>query len=115
MGRRDRLDPALVNDLDLRVYYGSMDGTPDYYAWTLDRNNPSNYAVADDYNYIDPLEQVVVHNPTPGKYFILVWGWEVPNAPLKYSLVSEHFPTSNSEEEFPWTIFYPAFTKKKIP
>jgi hypothetical protein len=84
--------PALVNDLDLRVYYGSMGGSPSYYAWSLDPSNPSNDAVTNRYNSVDPLEQVEVNNPTPGKYFIRVWGWEVPEAPQRYSLVSEHFP-----------------------
>ena len=88
-------DPALVNDLELRVYYGSMGGSPNYFAWSLDPSNPSNDATANDYNHIDPLEQVVVNNPTPGNYFIRVWGWDVPEAPQKYSLVCEHFSFTN--------------------
>jgi hypothetical protein len=83
-------DPALVNDLDLRVYYEGS--TPSYFAWSLDPANPSNNATATTYNALDPLEQVVVNNPTPGRYFIRVWGWVVPEAPQKYSLVCEHFP-----------------------
>jgi subtilisin family serine protease len=104
---------ALVNDLHLRLYYGSKWGDPDYYAWTLDRFNPSDDADADTYNFKDPLEQIVVNNPTPGTYFIAVWGWEVPNAPQKYSLVSEHFPLDSCDEAFPWMLFTPAFIKKK--
>ena len=107
-------NPALVNELELRVYYGSKFGSPNYYAWSLDQNNPANNATATTYNLKDPLEQVVVNNPTPGTYFIAVWGWEVPNAPQNYSLVSEHFPLDSCDEDddFPWMLFTPAFIKK---
>ncbi len=106
-------NPALVNDLNLRVYYGSKFGTPDYHAWTLDPSNPADNAIATTYNFDDPLEQIVVNNPAPGTYFIAVWGWNVPNAPQKYSLVSEHFFGISCEEDFPWEAFTPAFIKKK--
>jgi hypothetical protein len=104
---------TLVNDLDLSLYYGNKEGLlPDHLPWKLDHQNPST-AASKDWNSVDPLEQVLVNNPTPGTYFIKVHGWNVPTVPQKYSLVSEHFPISDSDEEFPWILFYPAFIKKR--
>jgi subtilisin family serine protease len=80
------VNPALVNDLDLRVY--GPDATR-YYPWTLDPLNPSAPAVRTAENHRDNLEQVLVNNPQAGTWTIEVYGCNVPQAPQPFSLVGD--------------------------
>jgi len=75
--------PALVNDLDLRVF------DPDsqqHYPWTLDPSNPGNPAVRTQANHVDNIEQVLVSSPAPGVWRIQVYGHSVPQGPQPFSL-----------------------------
>jgi hypothetical protein len=77
------VDPALVNDLDLRVFDPS---SQQYYPWTLDPLNPSAAAVQDRANHIDNIEQVFVDNPEAGVWRVEVYGRDVPQGPQSFSL-----------------------------
>ncbi|UCD30429.1 MAG: S8 family serine peptidase [Planctomycetota bacterium] len=82
------VDPALVNDLDLRVF------DPDsqqHYPWTLDPLNPSAPAVQTQANHVDNIEQVFVNSPAAGVWRIEVYGLSVPQGPQSFSLCA--FPT----------------------
>jgi hypothetical protein len=75
--------PALINDLDLRVFGPSAQ---QYYPWTLDPNAPGDPAVKTQANHVDNIEQVLVENPTPGIWRIEVYGYDVPQGPQSFSL-----------------------------
>jgi len=77
------VDPALVNDLDLRVFDSS--GTR-YFPWTLDQYNPSAPAVRTQSDHVNNIEQVVVNNPPAGTYRVEVHGVCVPQGPQAFSL-----------------------------
>ncbi|HNQ24761.1 MAG TPA: S8 family serine peptidase, partial [Phycisphaerae bacterium] len=77
------VNPALVNDLDLRVY--GPTGTR-YYPWTLTPINPSGAAVRTAENHRDNLEQVLVSSPAAGTWTIEVYGYNVPHGPQPFSL-----------------------------
>jgi hypothetical protein len=79
------VNPALVNDLDLRVYDPSNNL---YYPWSLNPGNPGAAAVQTAANRIDNIEQVLVNNPTPGTWRVEVVGHDVPEGPQPFSLVS---------------------------
>jgi len=68
------VDPALVNDLDLRVV--GPDDTV-YMPWTLDPANPADPAVRTSPNRLDNLEQVRVDLPAPGIYRVEIEGYVV--------------------------------------
>ncbi|MHC4067230.1 MAG: S8 family serine peptidase, partial [Planctomycetota bacterium] len=78
------VDPALVNDLDLRVYGPS--GTR-YYPWTLDPADPPAPAVQTAEDHLNNIEQVVVEAPEPGLWTMEVHGFEVPSGPQSFSVV----------------------------
>ena len=77
------VDPALVNDLDLRVFDPT---NARYYAWTLDQFNPGNPAVQTQDNHVDNLEQVFVDSPALGVWRVDVYGYNVPQGPQTFSL-----------------------------
>ena len=88
------LGKDLKNDLDLTAY--KTDGTSDYYyPWTLDPSSEENSATRassptyDYQNYEDhlnPLEQVQIEDPSPGKYSIIIDG-DIREGPQSYSLI----------------------------
>ncbi len=75
--------PALVNDLDLRVFSPTSQQA---YPWTLDKLNPSAAAVRTQANHVDNIEQVYVASPAVGVWRIEVYGYNVPQAPQPFSL-----------------------------
>ncbi len=77
------VNPALVNDLDLRVFDPAMN---QYYPWTLDPANPSANAVQTQADHVNNIEQVLVDNPTAGTWTIQVYGYDVPDGPQPFSL-----------------------------
>jgi hypothetical protein len=77
------VNPAQVNDLDLRVY---GPGGTRYYPWTLSPTNPSAPAVRTQENHRDNLEQVLVSSPPAGNWTVEVYGYNVPQAPQPFSL-----------------------------
>jgi len=84
----ENANPALVNDLDLLL----VDPNGGWHnAWVLEPITPTLDA-ATGWNDRDNLEQALVTNPggvTPGRWQVRVWGWNVPQGPQNYSLVSE--------------------------
>ncbi|MBP7747203.1 MAG: S8 family serine peptidase, partial [Phycisphaerae bacterium] len=80
------VNPALVNDLDLRVY---GPGGTRYYPWTLSPTTPSAAAVRTQENHRDNLEQVLVSSPAAGTWTIEVYGYAVPQGPQSFSLVGD--------------------------
>ena len=77
------VNPALVNDLDLRVFDPS---SQQYYPWTLDQYNPSNPAVQTQADHLNNIEQVLVNSPTAGVWRVEVYGYNVPQGPQTFSL-----------------------------
>jgi hypothetical protein len=79
------VNPALVNDLDLRVF--SPSGVQ-YYPWTLDPEHPEAPAVRTQANRLDNIEQVVVDwtDLMPGIWRVEVYGNDVPEGPQPFSL-----------------------------
>jgi len=85
-------NPALVNDLDILLV--PPGGSPGYYTWRLNPNSPSAPATKtfDDRNNV---EQALISNPTPGNWAIHIQGWNVPQSPQSYSLVTEWIDHNN--------------------
>jgi hypothetical protein len=81
----DPPDPALVNDLDLRIV---RVGGGTHYPWRLDRDNPSAPATNAGDNSVDNVEQVVLA-PAPGATYRLTVGHKgtLTNGPQAFSLV----------------------------
>ncbi len=77
------VDPALVNDLDLKVFDPS---STQYFPWTLDPGNPANAAVQTVADHINNIEQVLVDSPTPGAWRVEIQGLNVPQGPQPFSL-----------------------------
>lgn len=77
--------PALINNLDLRVFDPS---NVQRHVWTLDKLNPSAPAVQTGPNAVDNIEQVYIANPAAGVYRIEVAGTSVPNGPQVFSLAA---------------------------
>ncbi len=77
------VDPALVNDLDLRVFDPSE---TQFFPWTLDPNNPATPAVQIVADHLNNIEQVVISAPTPGTYRVEVLGFNVPSGPQAFTL-----------------------------
>lgn len=78
------VNPALVNDLDLRVFDPSG---AQHFPWTLGGlANPSAPAVRTQADHVNNIEQVLVDAPTPGVWTIEVFGFNVPQGPQSYSL-----------------------------
>ncbi len=77
------VDPALVNDLDLRVFDPlSQQAFP----WTLDPLNPSLPAVQAQADHVNNIEQVFVTTPMAGVWRVEVNGFNVPQGPQTFSL-----------------------------
>ncbi len=74
-------NPALVNNLDLRVIEGANTTLP----WILDAVNPGNLAVRGVDN-ISNIEQVTIDNPPAGSYTLRVAGTVIPMGPQQYVL-----------------------------
>ena len=68
-GQLNSPQPALVNDLDLRIY--SPDGNNIYFPWKLDLNDISGLATTGD-NLVDTVENIDVDNPISGTYTLTV-------------------------------------------
>ena len=75
--------PALINDLDLRVYDPAGG---QYFPWTLNPANPGAPAVRSQPDHLNNIEQVVVDNPQPGMWRIEVYGFDVPDGPQTFSI-----------------------------
>ncbi|MFQ5428698.1 MAG: S8 family serine peptidase [Phycisphaerae bacterium] len=91
--------PALVNDLDLRVF----DPTGvQHFPWTLGGlANPSAPAVQTQADHINNIEQVLVNNPQPGVWTVEVLGFNVPAGPQVFSLVGEGASNTGTSIGFP--------------
>lgn len=61
--------PVIVNDLDLYIVDQSLNI---YYPWKLDPDNPAAPATAEGKNFVDNVEQILIPNPAPGTYTIVV-------------------------------------------
>lgn len=66
-------NPALVNNLDLKV----INGATTYLPWILDPNNPATPATTGIDN-VSNIEQVSIDNPAAGAYTLRVLGTAVP-------------------------------------
>jgi Subtilase family len=77
------VSPALVNNLDLKVFNSS---NQQYFPWTLDPLNPAAPAVRTVADQVNNIEQVVIDNPLPGAYRIEVHGTNVPQGPQVVSI-----------------------------
>lgn len=77
------VNPALINDLDLRVFDPSANQA---FPWTLNPTNPSAAAVRTQRNSRDNIEQVLVDNPAAGTWTVEVFGFNVPQGPQPFSL-----------------------------
>jgi hypothetical protein len=81
-------NPALVNDIDLKVY--SPNNTL-YYPWTLDPGDPSAPAIQTSPDRLNNVEQVQVSSGiTPGTWRVVVEPYSLPEPPQRYSLVSNY-------------------------
>lgn len=74
-------NPALVNNLDLKVINGATTSLP----WILDPLNPATPATRAVDN-VSNIEQVEINNPTAGSYTLRVEGAAVPSGPQSYAL-----------------------------
>lgn len=77
------VDPALVNDLDLRIFSPSATR---HFPWTLDPLNPALPATQTAEDHINNIEQVVVNAPEAGVWTIEVAGTTVPVGTQTFSL-----------------------------
>jgi subtilisin family serine protease/fibronectin type 3 domain-containing protein len=77
------VSPALINDLDLRVY---DPGNVQRYPWTLNPTSPSSPAVQTARNSRDNIEQVLVNSPATGTWRVEVHGYNVPQGPQPFSI-----------------------------
>lgn len=77
------VNPALVNDLDLRVLDPSSNQA---FPWTLNPTSPSSAAVRTQRNSRDNIEQVLVDNPAAGTWTVEVVGFDVPQGPQPFSV-----------------------------
>lgn len=78
------VDPALVNDLDVRVF--GPDGTR-YFPWTLGGlANPGAPAVRTAEDHVNNIEQIYIESPATGTYRLEIFGFAVPQGPQPYSI-----------------------------
>ena len=80
------VNPALVNDLDLRVYDPSY---VQHYPWTLSAGSPGNPAVRTQADHVNNIEQVVVDSPAVGTWTVQVYGYDVSEGPQPFSVCAE--------------------------
>ena len=78
---------ALVNDLDLRVFDPAGNRV---FPWTLDPASPGLPATQDQVDRINNIEQVFIASATGGVYTVEVNGFDVPQGPQEFSIVSSH-------------------------
>ncbi len=91
--------PALVNDLDLRVF--SPSGIR-HYPWTLGGlANPASPAVRTVEDHINNIEQVLVDNPEPGLWTVEVLGFNIPAGMQVFSLVGSGAANVGTSISFP--------------
>jgi subtilisin family serine protease len=81
------VNPALVNDIDLRVYDPSENR---FFPWTLDPDDPGAPAVRTLENHVDNIEQVLVESPAAGTWRVEVVGSDVPEAPQVFSVCASN-------------------------
>ncbi len=86
---------TLVNDIDMWI---EKDGKI-YYPFSLDKDNPTKPAVANDFNRIDNTEQIVIKNASLGVYKLFVKGYEIISDKQKFAIVSNHFLDFKAENE----------------
>jgi len=79
--------PALVNDVDLRVF-DPLDAR--HYPWTLNPDDPAANATQTTDDRVNNVEQVQVQNPEPGLWRVEVFGHAIPQGPQSFSLCSSH-------------------------
>ncbi|MFQ5429641.1 MAG: S8 family serine peptidase [Phycisphaerae bacterium] len=79
------VSPALINDLDLRVFDPA---SAQHFPWTLDPLNPGAPAVQTQADHINNIEQVLVNAPTPGVWTVEVVGFNVPSGPQVFSIAA---------------------------
>ncbi|GHB35280.1 S8 family serine peptidase [Mongoliitalea lutea] len=90
-------DLKLVNDLDLRVF---DDAGNEFFPWSLDpTRGPSGPAVRNQDNFRDNVEQILIDNPQPRKYtLVLSHKGSLVNQAQEYSLLfSASLQEANSE------------------
>lgn len=93
------VNPALVNDLDLRVV--SPSGVR-HFPWTLGGvANPATPAVRTQEDHINNIEQVLIENPEPGAWTVEVFGFNVPEGPQTFSLVGDGASNEGTSISFP--------------
>lgn len=79
------VDPALVNDLDLRVF--DPNGVRQF-PWTLNPASPATPAAQNQEDHVNNIEQVYVANPTTGAWRVEIVGTNIPQGPQPFSLVA---------------------------
>jgi hypothetical protein len=77
--------PTLVNDLDLVV---TSPTGQQFFPWTLSASQPWLPAVRTVRNSVDNIEQVLVSNPQPGTWTVIVRGLSVPQGPQPFSIAA---------------------------
>ena len=79
--------PALVNDLDLRVFdpNGGL-----HFPWTLDPRDPVAAAERNAPDRINNVEQVVVDAPQPGTWRVEVAGYRIPLSEQAFAICFSH-------------------------
>jgi len=84
------VDPALVNDLDLRII------GPDqvvHHPWTLDPDNPGDPAVRTVRDGVNNIEQVLISNASTGIYRVQVEGVNIAEGGSQpFSIAASHLP-----------------------
>lgn len=89
----DQPGGGLVNDLDLILQ--APDGSL-HYPWTLDSSNPDAAAQRNTSDHVNVIEQVLVDDPTPGEWNIIVIGTSVSTESQSYSLMADGISQSGT-------------------
>ncbi len=76
---------ALVNDIDLRLV--SPTDTI-HLPWTLNPASPDTPAAQTQADHVNNIEQVFVANPTPGTWRVEIIGFNIPQGPQTFSMVT---------------------------
>jgi len=77
------VNPALVNDLDLRVFDPASHQA---FPWTLNPANPGAIAGRTQADHVNNIEQVLVDSPVAGLWLVEVFAFNVPEGPVTFSL-----------------------------
>ena len=106
-------DPALVNDLDLRVYDAN---SVRKYPWTLDKDNPSNAAVRTAEDHLNNVEQVYVDSGiASGSWRVEVHGTSIPQGPQRYTVLFTPQYTTSGPTPTPGPTSTPTRTPTRTP